>query len=95
MSKTASGNGRSRRARLVYKPVSGDRKSGMPADVLIPAPVYEYQSVTAWHLQLGIVDTITTIFLARPFRISDATASRERSERVSGETFSSTRVELS
>lgn len=44
MSKTASGNGRLRRARLAYKPVSGDRKSGMPADVLIPAPVYECQS---------------------------------------------------
>ncbi|KAH8634640.1 NAD-dependent deacetylase sirtuin-2 [Alternaria alternata] len=39
MSKTASGYGRFRRLRLAYRPVSGDLKSGMPAEVLMPAPV--------------------------------------------------------
>jgi hypothetical protein len=40
MSKTASAYGRFRRARLAYNPVPGDLKSGIPADVEIPAPVY-------------------------------------------------------
>ena len=39
ISKTASAYGRFNRARFAYNPVSGDRKSGMPAEVLIPAPV--------------------------------------------------------
>ena len=39
MSKTASANGRFSLARFAYSPVSGDRKSGMPAEVLMPAPV--------------------------------------------------------
>ena len=55
MSKTASGNGRSSRARLAYKPVSGERKSGIPADVLIPAPVYRRNVNHHFsHLQLGM-----------------------------------------
>ena len=37
--KTASGYGRSSFARLAYRPVSGERKSGIPAAVLTPAPV--------------------------------------------------------
>jgi hypothetical protein len=49
MSKTASGYGRFRRARFAYRPVSGDLKSGIPADVLMPAPVFP-PSVHAWSL---------------------------------------------
>ena len=35
----ASGYGRSSLARFAYKPETGDLKSGMPADVEMPAPV--------------------------------------------------------
>lgn len=38
-SKTASGNGRFNACRFAYNPVSGERKSGIPADVEMPAPV--------------------------------------------------------
>lgn len=38
-SKTASGNGRFNACRFAYNPVSGDLKSGIPADVEMPAPV--------------------------------------------------------
>lgn len=38
-SKTASGKGRFNRWRLWYSPVDGERKSGIPAEVEIPAPV--------------------------------------------------------
>lgn len=39
MSKTASGYGRFKRCKFAYNPVAGDLKSGIPADVEIPAPV--------------------------------------------------------
>lgn len=39
MSKTASGCGRFSRWRLEYSPVLGDLKSGIPAEVDMPAPV--------------------------------------------------------
>ena len=45
MSKTASAYGRFRRARLAYNPVPGDLKSGIPADVEIPAPVYRLSAI--------------------------------------------------
>jgi hypothetical protein len=45
MSKTASGCGRFSRSRFAYSPVSGDLKSGIPADVLMPAPVYSSVSI--------------------------------------------------
>lgn len=44
MSKTASAYGRFSRARFAYRPVSGERKSGIPAEVLIPAPVFGSQT---------------------------------------------------
>ena len=52
MSKTASGYGRLRRARFAYRPVSGDRKSGIPAAVEMPAPTWrgENQHVFEWRL---------------------------------------------
>lgn len=40
MLNTASGSGKSRCAKFEYMPVSGDLKSGIPADVLMPAPVW-------------------------------------------------------
>lgn len=39
MSKTNSGAGRLYFANLLYKPVPGDLKSGIPAATLNPAPV--------------------------------------------------------
>lgn len=39
ISKTASGKGRFSRCRFAYNPVAGDLKSGIPAEVDIPAPV--------------------------------------------------------
>lgn len=38
--KTASGYGRFNLAKFAYRPVSGERKSGIPAAVLRPAPVF-------------------------------------------------------
>lgn len=43
MSNTASAYGRFRRARFAYNPVSGDLKSGIPAEVLMPAPTFHSQ----------------------------------------------------
>src|ERR1700735_2614995 len=39
MSKTASAYGKLSRARFAYRPVLGDLKSGLPAEVDTPAPV--------------------------------------------------------
>lgn len=46
MSNTASACGKLSRARFAYRPVFGDRKSGMPALVLTPAPVMKTTFLT-------------------------------------------------
>lgn len=48
---TASGRGRLSFARLEYIPVLGERKSGIPAAVLIPAPVLDVVSSNGWAMQ--------------------------------------------
>lgn len=68
--KTAWGYGRSSLAKLAYNPVLGERKSGIPAAVLIPAPILiNGNSISILPFLLVILSpqlTITTTLCARP-----------------------------
>lgn len=97
MSKTASAKGRLSLARFAYRPVSGDRKSGIPAEVLIPAPTYgvalrpSHNSNEKKEERL----TMTTIFFARPSLINLATESSDLSFSFCGGVFLSTTADCS
>lgn len=75
--------------------MSGDRKSGIPAEVEIPAPVCQVRHEQAISRSSGLTLTITTIFFARPSLMNLATDSTVRLSSVSGGVFSSTGVEAS
>jgi hypothetical protein len=51
-SKTASGKGKFSAWRFAYSPVSGLRKSGMPAEVDMPAPVRTTMLFAASQLRI-------------------------------------------
>ena len=70
MSKTASGYGRFSRARFEYSPVSGERKSGIPALVEMPAPVR-----TTTRLTLSDLRCSATEPMVRSFRVLEGMAS--------------------
>jgi len=79
---------------LAYSPVSGDRKSGMPADVEMPAPVCMHVSFTA-HSCGSALHTKTTIFFALPSLMYCARASVVRCFNVNGRVDGSTIVDSS